>query len=187
MASLSDQLSVLSQAVSVLSQGLSAAGGGGSVKTRSRWVSTDQIISATALTNISGLSLSVSAGGLYKMEAQIAVNRGNTSTPVKLGMTFPSMKKTRGIVRYATSATTIQGTVSTMGIHSPWAGDSASASALVSLPATTTVTFLSTNAIFEGFFFASATGTLQMQAAFGATTAAGTITNGSYLRLVRIN
>jgi hypothetical protein len=188
-------VSVLSQANSVahaaLSARIDAIPGGGSTPTP-HVVLSDFVISATALTNISGLSISVSAGGMYEFNCQIMYNRGTTSAPVKFGMTFPAMRRTRGRIEAMGSivpAAQVSVSVPAVGV-SPnipgfW-GPTASGSILVSQGASS-VTFLSGLVGFRGIFAVSTGGVVQMQAAGSAGTAAITILPGSYVRAVKLS
>ena len=80
-AVISQQVSVLSQAISVISAGL-----GGVQK---RMVTGAQVISATALTNISGLSISVASAATYELNGRVLFTL-STLTGTKFGFTWPA-------------------------------------------------------------------------------------------------
>jgi hypothetical protein len=156
-------------------------------RSRTVAVAASQVVSALSA-DVSGLTLTVSAGGLYRLESHILFNRSSTSVQSRWGLKFPAMKKTRGTIYVATSA--IQGVpaVSSLGAIGVWNGDSASGSAIVAVPAAgSSVTFLSTLAEYTGLLNVSAGGVVIIQA--GATSANGSITvlEGSYLTLIRLN
>lgn len=151
-------------------------------------VAGSQVISALSA-DISGLTLTVSAGGLYYVDAFIMFNRATTSVQSRWGLKFPAVKKTRGKIVVTTSALQGIDTISTIGKVGYWNGDSASGSAIVAVPGTgSSVTYLSALAEYHGVMFLSASGNVIIQA--GATSASSgsiTILEGSYLRLARLN
>ena len=184
MSVLSQSVSALSQAVSVLSQSvsvLSVAVAGPITK----FLSAAITISATILTNITGLSVSVVAGSSYQLQAFLFVVRGAAGQNYGYGMTFPAMARTRGNIFAMTSTT--QGepqTASAMGARAMWDADSASASVILS---TISATQLSTFVAYTGMFVVSTTGTLQLQALASGGTAAITFQAGSYMQVFKIN
>jgi hypothetical protein len=198
ISAVSQAVSVVSHAVSVLSHNNSvtqaalsaritsvAAAGGGSVGTPG-YVSTDNTISGAALITVSGLSIPVSAGGIYRLEAFLLVNRTTGANPVRLGLTFPTMSTTRGVIKaYGLTSTAAQG-AGTLSSHvmTPWNGNSASGSTIVSTISATAGT--SGIATYEGVMNVNTGGTIHIVA--GASTGAGAITvkSGSYLRLLKI-
>jgi hypothetical protein len=150
-------------------------------------VTTSQVISA-ASADISGLSVSVSAGKIYDIEAQVMFNRSTTSVQSRWGIKFPAAKKCRGTIYVSMSATQGVPTVSSVGAIGVWNGDSASGSAIVAVPAAgSSITSLSAVAQYKGVLYASATGVVIIQA--GATSANGfiSIKPGSYLRVFKVN
>lgn len=198
-AALSDRASVLSQAISVLSNtnsaehaalsaAIAAIPGGGSARDRTRWITVANSTATSVLGNISGLSMAVSAGGLYQMEARLLINRANTSTVLGLGLTFPAMKRVRGAINMVLSNTqSVAGTISSRPTHNAFNGDSASGSVILSA-APVSLTYLSTQAMISGVFFASAGGVIQLQGRGSATGGGGnTFLEGSYIRVIRIN
>lgn len=171
-------------------------GGGHAVKLdvtgpQTRVVAGDQGISVTQQTNISGMSVSVVAGGIYRLDAMVLVNRGAGAAVAKMGLTFPAMKTARGYIKYTLSSPNgLPGTttevVSSQGFFALIEGDSASGSIIVS--ALNTVGAVVSNlAVYQGLFVVSTSGTIQLQA--GASTSAGTgltILAGSYMQVFRI-
>ena len=156
-----------------------------------RVVANDQGISVTGQTNISGMSVSVVAAGIYRLDAMMLVNRGAGAAVAKMGLTFPAMKTARGYIKYTLSspngipATTTE-VVSSQGFFCPFDGDSASGSIIVSA-ANTAGIIVSNLAVYQGLFIVSTAGTIQLQA--GASTSAGTgltILAGSYMQVFRI-
>ena len=186
----SNAISVLSQAVSVLSQSVSVLSQSVSVLSvavagpTTRVLSTIQTISATTLTNISGLSATLLAGGVYQLQAFLFANIGAAAQTYGYGMTFPAMARTRGNI-YATTST-IQGgipTLSTIGLMANWDGDSASGSVILS---TISVAYLSGFVVYGGLFVVSTQGTLQLQAKASTGTTAIQFLPGSYMQVFRI-
>lgn len=171
-------------------------GGGHAIKLdvtgpTTRVVGDDQGISATSQTNISGMSVSVVAGGIYRLDAMVLVNRGAGAAVAKMGLTFPAMKTARGYIKYTLSSPNgLPGTttevVSSQGFFALIEGDSASGSIIVS--ALNTVGAVVSNlAVYQGLFVVSTSGVIQLQA--GASTSAGTgltILAGSYMQVFRI-
>jgi hypothetical protein len=143
-----------------------------------------QTISATGLTDISGLAVTVGAGGLYEMHAMVMVNLATSSGathPLRFGMTFPAMVQTRGYIEVPTAMLQVLGAARRTGV---WEGDSASGSAIVSA---VSGTFQSTFAIYDGIFDVSTNGTIQLQA-FTSSGAGNQliVLAGSYVRLYRL-
>lgn len=79
-AVMSEQISVLSQAVSVISAGLGAP--------QKRSNTNAQVISATAFTKISGLSLSIAANAGYRVEGQVLFTT-SILTGTAFGFVYP--------------------------------------------------------------------------------------------------
>lgn len=186
-SAISQEISVRSAADAALSDRIDAIPGGGSARDRANYVSTAESTATSVLANISGLSMSVSAGGLYQMEARLMLNRANTSTIIGLGLTFPAMKRVRGAINVMLSTAQAVGTVSSRPSNHMFTGDSASGSTIASV-LQSSITFLSTMAMISGVFFVSTGGTIQLQAKGSATGGGGImILEGSYIRVIRIN
>lgn len=134
-------------------------------------ISVAQSVSATTLTNLSGLSVSVSAGGIYNLDAMLLIDRVSTDQPVRLGMTFSAMTNIRGWIGLGQSAVRM------------FSGDSASGSVLMS---TISAGGTSVVAVFGGLLEASASGVIQLQAATSAATAVHTYKRGSYIRVYKV-
>lgn len=85
----STELSVVQAAVNVISAGLGAM--------QMRVVASDNAITGSVVTAISGLSISLAAGGIYQVEGQILYNMSLVSTVgVGFGLSYPAMKKAAG-------------------------------------------------------------------------------------------
>jgi hypothetical protein len=88
---LSTKVVALSNAVSILEAG--AAPGGAQL----RYVSVANTITGSAVTAVSGLSISVAAGGTYMVDGQILYNMSAiTTTGIGWGMTYPQMAAGHG-------------------------------------------------------------------------------------------
>lgn len=96
---LSQAVSVLSDAVSVLSNQVSAAGGFFQTV-----VQNIQTVSATALTNVSGMVLTLAANGVYRIEGAIMHTFSATSVSAwGFGFTYPTMTNLAGRMEYASA------------------------------------------------------------------------------------
>jgi hypothetical protein len=182
----------LQSVVNVLSNRISIAQAAGSgsiasaelVPLQLKLVTGSQVISASALTNISGLSATVSAGVTYRLQAMVLVDRG-VASETKYGLTFPAMTRVRGKVFTPLANVQGQPTVSTLGYHVGFEGDSASGSVLISI-ISTAAALVSTFVQYTAVMLVSTTGTVQLQAAGQADTAAIAIQPGSYLEVYRL-
>lgn len=179
----STKLSNLVSVVDALSNRVSALPGGTSVASVHFISSGDQVVSATTLTNVSGLSISVSAGGIYRLEAMVMFNRGLSITPTRWGLTFPAMKKTRGRIYIPYAISAVGGTNFSYVGH--WAGDSASGSLIIN-QALSTPGAVSAIAYYDGIFVVSTTGVIQIQTAASTTTSQITLINGSYIKVFKL-
>lgn len=149
------------------------------------YATTSQGISATTLTNVNSLFVSVDAGGIYELNAQVLYNRSGVSAVSKLGMSFPAMVQARGFIEQAVSTTQTAIAVSVMGRKTHWSGDSASNSVLIS--DALSQTDLSTLARYTGTFYVSATGTVQIKMGVSAAAQHITVCPGSWIRVYQIN
>lgn len=178
---LSQSVSVLSQAVSVLSQAVSviSAAVAGPVM---RMLSTAAVtVSASTLTNITGMSASVAAGGSYRLDACL-IHSLSSPNGFGFGLTFPAFEAAagtlRGIVSIAAAGgiTLVHGAFNQAGsasiVYSAVAGDSA----------------VNYHTFITGYFHsANADGSITLQARTSATGVGGiNIQKGSYLQLFRI-
>jgi hypothetical protein len=173
----SNEVSAVSaQAASALSQAISV------LSPRTRALTGTVVVSATALTTIAGLSVSVDAGGLYQFQAMLLANRGDAAQPYGYGMDFPAMTHARGKLFVGTSVSQAVA-LSVQGLNVMWGGDSASGSTLVS---TGSVAHLSTIAAYGGIFVVSTTGVVHLLAKASAGAAAISFLPGSYIQVFRM-
>jgi hypothetical protein len=140
-------------------------------------------VSAATMTNISGLSISVTAGGVYKLEAMLLVNRGTAAQVMGYGLTFPAMNKVRGVIYTNVSVQQAPTGLSTTAIIYPFNGDSASGSVLVS---TISMAQISCIVKYDAVMVVSTTGVVHLQMKAGATTGAGIALQGSYIQVLRM-
>jgi hypothetical protein len=168
LASVKAVLSNLNSAHNVLSNAVSAL----SSEQDKGMVSVAQSVSAATLTNISGLSVSVSTGGVYQLDGVLKINRLSADQPVRLGLTFSAMAGIRGWVALGNSVVVM------------FDGDSASGSILIS---SISAGGLSTMAVINAIVEPSVVGTIQLQIATSATTNVNTVARGSYIRVFKIN
>lgn len=138
----------------------------------------------TSMTDISGMSVAVSAGGVYKFESLLMINRGAAAITYGYGLTFPAMTKIRGTYFVATSASNSGlATASVTGARNIFSGDSASGSVIVS---TISTARLSTYARIEAIMTVSANGVIQLQGQTGNASNPLVILAGSYMEVVRL-
>jgi hypothetical protein len=168
LASVKAVISNLNSAHNVLSNAVSAL----SSEQDKGMVSVAQSVSAATLTNISGLSVSVSTGGVYQLDGVLKINRLSADQPVRLGLTFSAMAGIRGWVALGNSVVVM------------FDGDSASGSILIS---SISAGGLSTMAVINAIVEPSVVGTIQLQIATSATTNVNTVARGSYIRVFKIN
>jgi hypothetical protein len=190
LATLSLTVSANNTNLAAISNTLSAAtaklvGQATSAGSRSRVVASSTVISSTTLVNVSGMSLSVSAGGVYQLMAGLLVNKPAAAAIMRFGLTFPAMQRIRGVIDAPTSA--LQGglpTISAVPIRVPFNGDSASGSVIVS---SISLARVSVYVMYDALLKASAGGVVQLQAAGSSGAAAITILEGSFIRLFKLN
>jgi hypothetical protein len=168
LASVKAVISNLNSAHNVLSNAVSAL----SSEQDKGMVSVAQSVSAATLTNISGLSVSVSTGGVYQLDGVLKINRLSADQPVRLGLTFSAMAGIRGYIALGNSVVVM------------FDGDSASGSILIS---SISAGGLSTMAVINAIVEPSVVGTIQLQIATSATTNVNTVARGSYIRVFKIN
>jgi hypothetical protein len=201
----------LQNVINMLSNKISQAGGGaGSVtsneasaisaqaasalsaaKPMTRVVEGNQTISSSALTNVSGLCVALSAGVLYKMEAFLFITKGAAGTPIKYGLTFPAMTRIRGKIYNAVSnAQSVGGVITTgtsvaqyFGQHANFEGDSASGSVLLS---TVSAALLSTFGVYNAVMRVSTAGNIVIQAAGAGGASAIVVQPDSYIQVFKI-
>jgi len=154
-------------------QSVVSAGGGAW-----RTVASDNGISATTLTNVSGLSLTFSAGGLYKVEGML-LNRMSVANAYRLGATWPAIVSGNAGGFWQGGLSTGNNTSVRLGMFN----DTGSGSVTFSVAAAAGVMPIILNAL----FLASAGGTFQVQAAASVTTSPLIIKAGSYIRAYKLN
>jgi len=155
-------------------------------RSRVRLLAAAATVSATALTDISGFSLGVSAGDTYQMEAVILYIKGAATQSYRFGMTFPAMTLARGTAQgfVSTNNQATSVTVSNIGQRVIWDGDSASGSIIIS---TLSGALVSSLVHFNGVFVVSTTGVLQFQCGASTGATAAIIQPGSYVKLFRLS
>lgn len=90
VSALSAQVSVLQSAVNTLSQQVSAAGG-----FVTHVVQDSQGISATTLTDISGLSIAFATNGIYEIKAHVLYSISGTAANIRFGISSPGASNFR--------------------------------------------------------------------------------------------
>lgn len=183
---LSQQVSVISQQVSVLSQALSVISVGGLSRPQVKAATNIQIISAVALTNVSGLSISVAgSGAVYRVMGCLMYTLSVAASPIKFGATWPGTVVAAGqwvgfMSVPAAGVTGLSTTVAAAGLFNGGASGSIVYSAAGGTSATVYAAFL------EAVFVISTAGTIQLQAGASTTTGAIHIQQGSYIQAFRI-
>lgn len=183
---ISQQVSVISQQVSVISQTLSVISAGGLTRPQVKAATNIQIISAVALTNVSGLSVSVTgSGAVYRIMGCIMYTLSVAASPIKFGATWPGTVVAAGqwygfMSIPAAGITNLSTTVAAAGQFNGGASGSIVYSAAGGTSATVYAAFL------EAVFVISTAGTIQLQAGASTTTGAIHIQQGSYIQAFRI-
>jgi hypothetical protein len=150
-------------------------------QTQLRVVGNIQGVSATALTNVSGLSASVTSGAVYRITGWVMFQMSVANT-FGFGLTFPGGCVTNG---------TFQGNISVgntglsaTGAGGAWWDGAASGSIVYSAVAATTSTL---GVAIDGLFQTSTTaGTIQVQSRVSVTTSPMNVLKGSYLQAFRV-
>jgi len=143
-------------------------------------------VSAVTLTDISGLSLAVSAGAHYIFDAMLLCST-SVAQPIGFGMTFPAMTMAGGVMQRAITAITSAATQSVVNlVHGMWTG-AGSGSIIISSPAPGVAGGLPVPVFQNGVFLVSTAGTLQLQANASTGTGQIVIEAGSYMRLAKLN
>jgi hypothetical protein len=154
--------------------------------TKSRWtrrvLAAAATVSASAMADISGLSISVTAGGIYRLEAMVLINRV-AGTVGGYGLTFPAMTTVRGQL-WAPGSVVNAGlpTASIQMVGQPF-GEAASGSILLSVISMANV---SLHYQVLAVLHPSATGVVQMQLKAAGGASATTVKIGSYIEVERI-
>jgi hypothetical protein len=138
-------------------------------------------VSAATLTNLSGLSISVAAAGVYDVEAFIAYTQ-SVANAVGFGVTFPGMTAATGDFIGNVSVGPVA--VSSFSILQYGTFDEAgSGSIIYSVSATTNTRHVRMRAL---FIVSSSGGTIQMQGRVSAAAAQLFILRGSYIKAFKI-
>lgn len=181
-SALSDSVSVGTATANALSNAISALSL--AVNPRRVVLTTVATVSSSAMTNISGMSISVNAGETCQFKAFMFVNRGAVGTVMGYGFTFPKMTRIRG--RIIVPVSVLQGgieVVSDIPFINLFNGDSASGSILVS---TIAMSLLSVFVEIEAVMVVSTGGVVQMQMRAAAGASAATVLAGSYMQVLKI-
>src|SRR3990167_7727825 len=190
-SALSQSVSVLSQAISVVSHARSvgdaalsvridAVPGAGSVNAIAR-VSVAQGISATGLTNVSGLSVSVSAGGWYDLHGRILWST-SVANAMKWGLTYPAMTQFGVVLRGTTSILAGAGASSFSSMYAGEIGAGNTGAVAVSVVLGAGAHML----VVEGACLVGTGGVIQLQAATSVSTSPLEVKPGSFMRVFRI-
>lgn len=172
VTSIKNIVSIISQQISVISAGLGAP--------QLKVVQNIQGLSGTALTNISGLSASVTSGAVYQVEGMV-IYKMSVANTMGFGLTFPAGVTAGGKVDGDVS---VGGVLSTTVDQIAYFDETASGSILYSVtPATTTTHIIFVNALFQ---ISTTAGTIQLQARTSVTTSPINIQKGSFLRAYKI-
>lgn len=144
------------------------------------------VASATPGAAVTGLSISVKAGGIYRFQSFVMFARGAAGTIHGFGLTFPAMTAARG--RMETMVSTVQSAISAGGTNNIFMTQfdgNASNSVLLSVSASQGA-LLSSYVYCEAVFVPSASGSVvwQMRAAGG--TSAISVTVGSFMEVEKI-
>ena len=171
----------LQNAINALSNRISAIPGGATSVNPTRFVSTANTLATAALTGISGLTVSVSAGVIYEIQGQIMYSV-SAATGNAFGMIWPTANRVAGIWAGGTSVNEGQASsFSTINYGNFDTGDSNSAvwSAAIGIG----LHFIKV----EGIIDAQTTGALYPVARSSVATNTMVIARGSFFRVARIN
>lgn len=181
-SALSDSVSVGTATANALSNAISALSL--VVSPRRVVLTTVATVSASAMTNIAGMSISVNAGETCQFKAFLFVNRGAAGTIMGYGFTFPKMTRIRGRIIVPISVQQgALGSVADVPLIKTFNGDSASGSVLASVPAQTLVSVF---VDIEAIMVVSTGGVVQMQLKAAGGASAATVLAGSYMQVLKI-
>jgi len=141
-------------------------------------------VSATAMTNISGMSLGVTVSGQYIFDAML-IYSAVTAQQCRFGLSFPPVVHTNGLIRTPFETENSSITRSTINAAPGWwrDGDSGLMVLSVSCPATPGIH----GVLYNGtFLISNASGTIQLMCFASSGTGRIVILKGSYMRLSRI-
>jgi hypothetical protein len=177
----SDKVSVLSQVLSVFKAGI--APGGAAMG----YASTTNTITGSAVTNISGLSVPLAAGGVYEVQARLLMQMSDI-TAIGFGLSYPQLAAA-GFKWRARFSAAPGSALSTTGMLETYVMESAAAANTnavhISIPTATYTSGGPAYIVFlDGILEASASGTLQVVAKQLSDSIV--IRKGSFLRVYRI-
>jgi hypothetical protein len=140
-------------------------------------------ISASALTTVTGLSVTVAAGGIYRLNAMLMLNKVGLSSPIRYGLFYPTMNSIRGRIHVATHQNVNTGFATVGGALCTFKNGS-SGSVIVS---TGSAPILSTVAIYDAVMNVNTGGSVKLGAGGAAGASASTTLAGSYIEVIRLN
>lgn len=179
----SNKISALSVTVSLLHLKVSGQLGSVNSVNRANYVSVANVICAATITDISGTTVSISAGGIYELHGAI-VYSVSTTTGHGFGITFAACSVAG--FRIHGSYVLNQAGASTFSTYATGSGDETDSGSIIWSVAAPTQAGRHMVSI-EGLFQCSATGTIIAGARGSVATNAITIHRGSFLRVWRIN
>lgn len=171
----------LQSVINALSNRISAIPGGGSTNAVA-FVSVANVICAAALTNISGMTVSVSTGVLYELRGMIMYST-STTTGCAFGLTFPAMTNAAGALQ-GNKSVNPAGT-STFSLMEFGSFDGTDSGSAVWSAAVTGAGLLFLE--IKGTLLPSAGGVVVPQARASVATNAVTIVRGSWMRVFKLS
>jgi hypothetical protein len=143
-------------------------------------------VSTTGLTNITSLSVSVEAGGVYKIEAQLMISHSALNA-YGIGMTYPGATEYTGLWLGNVSILTANGfagvfSATVMGAAAHGTANTG-ATLLSGVAGSSAVAY---NHLYRGLMRCSTAGVVQMQARVSLAGTPCIIHRGSYIRAYRI-
>jgi hypothetical protein len=140
-------------------------------------------ISSSAIATVTGLSAVVSAGGLYRLNAMIMVNKGAAATPTAYGLSFPTMNNIRGSIYVPHSVIATHAITATGQGQRCTFSNGASGSVILSA----TCTMVSVFAQYDAICDVNATGSIKIMHKAAGGASANTILAGSYIEVIKLN
>jgi hypothetical protein len=199
LGTLSNQISVLSQAVSVLSAGyvsvaqqvsvLSQAVSVLSVRVdqnvpRYAIVANTQGLSGATLTDISGLSVAFSTGATYQIHAHIMFS-ASVAGNVRFGLSIPGAVAVQGNMMVNRASPTTGFFTSATGVIN-FFDFNAAGNTVIASTASVVATGVRLGAVMDALIVSATAGTLQMMAAVSATNAPINIMPGSFIKTYKL-
>src|SRR6185503_1502849 len=180
---ISNALSALSQAASVLSNVISATGG-----FVQRELTGTVVVSAGALSNVSGMSWTVSAGNVYNMHGIVLFNVSAVTVPgLGFGLSYPAMTRAFGKMEMAVSVGQQAAAAPKTGMYTGYFNAGHSNTAIVSTTSTWGGAIASVRGLFiDAVFMVSTTGTIQLLAKGNAGVSAINVLPGSFVRVYKV-